>query len=40
MFDGEIVIRKLLTTLLQTFSKIILNSKIIVKSIRDPDVNF
>ena len=33
-------IRSLLTTLSQFFDKIIPNSKIIVKGIRDPDDNF
>ena len=32
--------RTLPTTLLQTFCKIILNSKVIIKSIIDPDDNF
>ena len=37
MFDGEISIRTLLKTLIQIFCEIILYSKIIVESIRDPD---
>ena len=40
LFDEEMFIKTLLTTLLQIFRKIILNSKIAVKSIRDPDNNF
>ena len=40
IFDGEMFIRSLLTTLSQFFDKIIPNSKIIVKGIRDPDDNF
>ena len=34
------IIRTLPTTLLQTFSKIMLNSKVIVSSIKDPNFNF
>ena len=40
IFDGEILIRTLATTLLQIFCKIILNLWDIVKSILDPDDNF
>ena len=36
VFDGEMLIRTLATTLLQIFCKIILNSNIIGKSIIDP----
>ena len=39
IFEGEMLIRTLPTTLLQIFCKIILNSKVIVKSIIDPDDN-
>ena len=38
--DGEMLIRTLPATLLQIFRKIILNSKVIVKSISGPDDNF
>ena len=37
IFKGEIFIRTIPTTLLQISCKIILNSKVIVKSIRDPE---
>ena len=40
IFIGEMLIRTLPTSLLQIFCKIILNSKVIVKSIIDPDDNF
>ena len=40
IFEGEMLIRTLPTTFLQIFSKIILNSKVSVKSILDPDDNF
>ena len=40
IFHGEMSIRILLTTLFQIFRKIILNFKVIVKSIIDPDDNF
>ena len=40
IFEGEMLIRTLSTTLLQIFCKIILNSEVIVKSIIDPDDNF
>ena len=36
---GEMFIRRLSTTLLQIFCKIILNSEVIVKIIIDPDDN-
>ena len=39
LFEWEMLIRTLPTTLLQIFCKIILNSKIIVQSILDPDDN-
>ena len=38
--DVEMFIRTLPTSLLQIFGKITLNTKVIVKSIIDPDVNF
>ena len=40
IFEGEMLIRTLAVTLLQMFCKITVNSKIIVKSMLDPDVNF
>ena len=40
IFDEEISIRTLPTTLFQIFLKTILNFKVIVKSIIDPDNNF
>ena len=40
IFHGEMSIRILSTTLLQKFCKMILNLKVIVKSIIDPDDNF
>ena len=40
MFDGELLIRILPTSFFQVFCKIILISKIIVKSIMIPDDNF
>ena len=40
LFKGEMLFRTLSTTLFQIFSKIILNSKVSVKSILDPDDNF
>ena len=40
IFEGEILIRTLPTTLLQIFCKFISNSKIIVKSISGADDNF
>ena len=40
IFLGEMSIRILSTTLFQIFCKIILNFKVIVKSIIDPDGNF
>ena len=40
IFEGELLIRTLPTTLLQIFCKISCNSKVIVKSIIDPDDNF
>ena len=39
IFDGEISMRRLPTTLLQIFCKTILNFKVIVKNIIDPDDN-
>ena len=39
-FDGEMSVRTSQTTLLQIFCKTILNFKVIVKSILDPDDNF
>ena len=39
IFDGEMVIRTKPTNLLQIFCKIILNFKVTVKSIIDPDDN-
>ena len=39
-FKAEMFIGALSPTLLQIFCKIILNSKVIVKSIIDPDDNF
>ena len=39
IFEGEILIRTLPTILLEIFCKIILNPKVIVKSIHDPDDN-
>ena len=39
LFDGEMLIGTLATTLLQIFCKIILNFLVIVKSILDPDDN-
>ena len=38
-FEGEIFIRSLPTTLLQILSYIILNFKVLIKSIKDPDDN-
>ena len=40
IFEGEMLIRTLPTTLLQIFCNISCNSKVIVKSIIDPDNNF
>ena len=40
IFHGEMSIRILSTTLFQIFCKIILNFKVIVKSIIDTDDNF
>ena len=40
IFEGEMFIRTLLITLLQIFSKIILNFRLIVKSSIDSDDNF
>ena len=40
IFDGDILIILLLTTVLQMFCKIIFNFKVIVKSLKDPDDNF
>ena len=40
IFDGEILIKRPPTNLLQIFCKIILNSKVIVKGIIDPDDTF
>ena len=40
IFDGETLIRRLTTTLLQIFCIILFNSKVIAKSILDPDDNF
>ena len=40
IFEGEMLIRTLAVTLLQMFCKITVNSKIIVKSMLDPDINF
>ena len=40
LFEGEMYIRILPTTLLQMFSKSILNFWVIVKSVKDPDDNF
>ena len=39
MFEGEMLVRILPTTLLQLFCKIILNFQVIVKSILNPDNN-
>ena len=39
IFDEEMSIRTLPTTLLQIFCKVILNFRVIVKSITDPDEN-
>ena len=39
IFDGEMFIRTLPTTLIQRFKKIIVYSKVIFKSIIDPDDN-
>ena len=39
-YKGEMIRRKLPTPLLQIFCEVILNSKVIVKSIEDPDDNF
>ena len=39
LFEAEMLIRTLPTTLLQIFRKIIVNSKVIEKSIKDPDDN-
>ena len=39
-FEGGMLIRTLPATFLQIFCKIILNSKVIVKNIIDPDDNF
>ena len=36
ILEGEIFIRSLLTTLLQTFCEIILNFQVIVRSFKDP----
>ena len=40
IFEGEMLFRTSQTTLLQMFYKIFLNSKVIIKSIIDPDDNF
>ena len=40
IFQGEMSIRILSTTIFQIFCKIILNFKVIVKGIIDPDDNF
>ena len=40
IFEGEMLIRTLPSTLLQIFCKIILNFKDFIKSIMDPGVNF
>ena len=40
MFDGEMLIKTLPPTLLQIFCEIFHISKVIVKSIVDPDDNF
>ena len=40
IFEGEMWIRTLPTTLLQIFLKIIPNSEVIVKSVIAPDDNF
>ena len=39
IFDGEMLIMTLPTTLLENICKIIFNSKVIYKSITDPDDN-
>ena len=39
IFDGEMLIRSLPTTLLEIFCKIMVISKVILKSIIDPDDN-
>ena len=40
IFDGEMFIMTLPTTLLENICKIIFNSKVIFKSITDPDDNY
>ena len=40
IFDGEMSVRTVPTTLLQIFCKTILTFKVIVKGIIDPDDNF
>ena len=40
LFEGEMFIQSLPTTLLQIFGKIIPNFQVIDKSIKDPDENF
>ena len=40
IFNGEILFRTSLKTLFHILCKIFLNSKVIVKSIKDPDDNF
>ena len=39
LFEGEMLLRALSTTLLQIFRKIFFNSKVIIKNIRNPDDN-
>ena len=39
IFDGEMLNKIIPTTLLQIFCETIINSKVIVKSIEDPDDN-
>ena len=40
IFEGEMYIGTLQTTLLQMFSEVIFNFEVIVKSTLDPDDNF
>ena len=40
IFEVEILVRTLPITFLQTFCKIIFNSKVITKNISEPDENF
>ena len=39
IFEGEVLIKELYETFLQIFCKIILNFKVIIRSVIDPDEN-